>query len=113
MPSGFGVEWSAYHTLTSLVTSRKYCLSVPFGRGRDSWGVQSVIHTISPEKFLHIRLHIIRECWLLSLFYVSFNQPMLENDECFLCAQITTVVVVVVVSPRGSGWALLSPGQGT
>ena len=23
------------------------------------------------------------------------------------------LVVVVVVSPRGSGWALLSPGQGT
>ena len=27
--------------------------------------------------------------------------------------QDLVVAVVVVVSPRGSGWALLSPGQGT
>ena len=59
IPSGFGVEWSAYHTLTWLVTSLKYCLWVPFSRGKDSWGVQSVIHTISPEINADIRVYVI------------------------------------------------------
>ena len=35
-------------------------------------------------------------------------------DLIFFVGRIAaSVVVVVVVSPRGSGWALLSPGQGT